>query len=246
MDVRISVLVVNLNNLEFTKNCLEDLLKQDIPFNLRLIDQNSNEPGTHDFIDEFFARHLSGEFDGIINLLEISNSGFNKPLNHIWNDFARETETEFICLLNNDVRILPNFLSSSISVLDKESIVKIVNHATNSIEYSNSSDELSYIIKNEPYRQGWDITMRKSDWVMIPEELKFFYGDDFLYSKIYLSGFKGAYVLNSPMIHYERSTTVEKSGMRDCSEDAGVFFSFNNIIPHMGFDGEYSKWKPMM
>lgn len=244
MDVRISVLVVNLNNLEFTKNCLEDLLKQDIPFNLRLIDQNSNEPGTSQFIDEFFNRHMNGEFYGKINYMEVFNTGFNKPLNHIWNDFARDASTEFICLLNNDVRISPNFLSSSILVLDTEKNVKVVNHTTNTKLYSTYSDKLSFIVKDDPYRQGWDITMRKSDWTEIPENIEFFYGDDFIYSQIYLSGFRGAYVLNSPMIHYERSTTEEKMGMRDCSKDSHVFLSLDNKILDMTFDEKYSKWKP--
>ena len=53
MVVKISILLVNLNNLEYTKECLNDLLNQDIVFNLRLIDQNSSEFGTKEFFDEF-------------------------------------------------------------------------------------------------------------------------------------------------------------------------------------------------
>ena len=115
MSAKISVLVVNLNNLLYTKQCLDDLLNQDIVFNLRLVDQNSSETGTKEFFDDFFTKHLNGEFYGKIDYLEISNTGFNKPLNPLWNDYVKESSTEFICLLNNDVRISPNFLSSSIS-----------------------------------------------------------------------------------------------------------------------------------
>jgi GT2 family glycosyltransferase len=43
ISVEISVLVVNLNNLSYTKQCIEDLLNQDVKFNLTLIDQNSTE-----------------------------------------------------------------------------------------------------------------------------------------------------------------------------------------------------------
>ena len=39
----ISVLVVNLNNLEFIKDCVSDLMLQDCNFNLTIIDQNSSE-----------------------------------------------------------------------------------------------------------------------------------------------------------------------------------------------------------
>ena len=69
MVVKISILLVNLNNLEYTKECLNDLLNQDIVFNLRLIDQNSSEFGTKDFFDEFFRRHQNGDFYGKINFL---------------------------------------------------------------------------------------------------------------------------------------------------------------------------------
>ena len=115
MDVKISVLIVNLNNLDYTKQCLDDLLNQDIVFNLRLIDQNSSEIGTIDFFNGFFTKHANGEFHGKINFLEISNTGYNKPLNHLWNEYVKESNTEFVCLLNNDVRLSPNFLSSAIS-----------------------------------------------------------------------------------------------------------------------------------
>ena len=244
METKISVLLVNLNNLSYTKQCLEDLLNQDIVFNLRLVDQNSSETGTKEFFDNFFTKHSNGEFYGKIDYLEIFNTGFNKPLNHLWNDYVKESFTEFICLLNNDVKIAPNFLSSSISVLEKEQSVGFVNHVTNNLTYSSWSDSLEYVIMETPYRQGWDPIFRKSCYNEIPEELKFFYGDDYIYSKLYSLGYKGAYVLNSPIIHFERSTTEEKGGKRDCSEDGSVFQELNLEYKNLTFNEDLSKWKP--
>ena len=244
MGTKISVLLVNLNNLSYTKQCLEDLLNQDIVFNLRLVDQNSSETGTKEFFDSFFTKHLNGDFYGKINYLEISNTGFNKPLNHLWNEYVKESSTEFICLLNNDVRIPPNFLSSSISVLEKEPSVGFVNHVTNNLTYSSWSDSLEYVIMETPYRQGWDPIFRKSCYNEIPEELKFFYGDDYIYSKLYSLGYKGAYVLNSPIIHFERSTTEEKGGRRDCSEDGNTFYLLDIEHKNLKFNEELCRWKP--
>ena len=244
MSTKISVLLVNLNNLSYTKQCLEDLLNQEIVFNLRLIDQNSSEIGTKEFFNDFFTKHLDGDFYGKINYLEISNTGFNKPLNHLWNDYVKESSTEFICLLNNDVRIPPNFLSSSISVLEKEPSVGFVNHVTNNSRYSSWSDSLEYLIMEGPYRQGWDPVFRKSCYNPIPDELKFFYGDDYIYSKLYSLGYKGAYVLNSPMIHLERSTTAEKGGSRDCSLDGGFFSSLDLDYKNLTFNEDLCRWKP--
>jgi GT2 family glycosyltransferase len=45
----ISVLVVNLNNLQFTKDCVNDLMSQDCEFNLTIVDQNSSEEGTKEY-----------------------------------------------------------------------------------------------------------------------------------------------------------------------------------------------------
>ena len=244
MGAKISVLVVNLNNLSYTKQCLGDLLNQDIVFNLRLVDQNSSELGTKEFFDDFFTKHSNGEFYGKIDYLEISNTGFNKPLNHLWNDYVKESSTEFICLLNNDVRISPNFLSSSISVLEKEPDVGFVNHVTNNSAYSSWSDSLEYVIMESPYRQGWDPIFRKSCYSPIPDELKFFYGDDYIYSKLYSLEYKGAYVLNSPMIHLERSTTTEKGGLRDCSLDGDFFLSLDLDYKNLTFNEDLCRWKP--
>jgi 23S rRNA U2552 (ribose-2'-O)-methylase RlmE/FtsJ len=244
MMPRISVLVVNLNNLEHTKNCINDLLQQDIPFNLTLINQNSSEAGTTEYFDDLFLKHSEGYFHGRIHILGVYNTGFNKPLNHIWNEFVENSETEFICFLNNDIRLSPNFLSSSINVLDTEPTVGIINHATNSKEFQTWSKNLNYVIQETPYRQGWDLIFRKDLYKKIPEELNFFYGDDYLFSKLYENGYVGAYVLNSPVIHYERSTTIEKNGMRDSSIDYEQFKNFDLKYKELHFNEKFSKWKP--
>jgi hypothetical protein len=244
MTPKITVLLVNLNNILHTKQCLDDLISQDILFNLTLVDQNSSEPGTKELFDSFFTRHINGDFNGKVNFLEIQNTGYNKPLNHIWNNFVDNTSTEFLCLLNNDVRISPNFLSSALSILEKEPTVGIVNHTTNDSKYSNWDDQLDYQIMDSPYRQGWDPIFRKSCYNQIPEELNFFYGDDYIYSKLYSSGYKGAYVLNSPIIHFERSTTEEKGGKRDCSSDGNIFHSLELEHKNLTFNEDLCKWKP--
>jgi SAM-dependent methyltransferase len=244
MASRISILIVNLNNLEYTKNCINDLLLQDTLFNLTIIDQNSSEEGTSEYFNELFSKHSEGSFYGKINILGIYNTGYNKPLNHIWNEFVENSETEFICLLNNDVRISPNFLSSSITLLDANPNLGIVNHTTNSKEYDTWSNNLNYVIQETPYRQGWDLIFRKNVFFKIPEDLTFFYGDDYLYSKLYENGYFGAYILNSPVIHYERSTTTEKNGMRDSSIDYEQFKKLNLKYKNLNFNEELSKWKP--
>ena len=235
----ISVLVVNLNNLEFTKNCVDDLRLQDCEFNLTLVDQNSNEEGTL----EYFKTLLNNDLGSIQDIEIIRNQG-NENLNKIWNSFVSSCPDDFCCLLNNDVRIAPNFLSSAIQVLEKDPSIGFVNHVTNNKNYCEWSEELDYRIIEFPYRQGWDPIFRKKHYHPIPETLSFFYGDDYIYSKLYSSGMKGAYLLNSPMIHFERSTTFEKGGQRDSSIDKIIFDNLDLPHTNLSFVEEFSKWKP--
>jgi hypothetical protein len=228
----ISILIVNLNNLQFTKDCVNDLLSQDCEFNLTIIDQNSSEEGTREY------------FSTLPENIEFIQNDYNANLNQLWNWFVLKSNTPYIYLLNNDVRIAPNFLSSAIQVLEKEPNVAIVNHVSNNKEYSEWHSELNYKIIEYPYRQGWDPIFRKECYNQIPNDLSFFYGDDYIYSKIYSSGMKGAYILNSPMIHFERSTTIEKGGQRDASPDSLYFHQLDLDYKNMSFVEELSKWKP--
>jgi hypothetical protein len=72
----ISVLVVNLNNLEFTKKCVSDLISQDCDFNLTVVDQNSSEEGTKEY------------FESLPINIEVFLNEKNSPLNHLWNWFV--------------------------------------------------------------------------------------------------------------------------------------------------------------
>lgn len=227
----ISVLVVNLNNLEHTKNCINDLTNQDTKINITLVDQNSSEAGTEEFL-------LS------LDNINIVQNKENLPLNHIWNRFVEHSQDPFVCFLNNDVRICPNFFSSSLEVFNKEPQVGFINHTTNKSEFFKWDDEVRYKIIDKVYRQGWDPIFRKECYHKIPEKLNFFFGDDYIYIKLYESGFKGAYILNSPMLHYERSTTSEKGGQRDANEDGEHFKKLFPSHPQISFCEEFSAWKP--
>jgi len=236
---QIGVLVVNLNNLDFTRDCISDLISQDVDFDLCLIDQNSSEPGTRKYLAE-----LEISSKQRIKNLEIIQNEDNQPLNHLWNDFVERYDNEFLCILNNDVRVAPNFLSSSLQVFQSEPSVGFVNHVTNNSNFTEWSHDLDYKIIDSPYRQGWDFTFRRESYFRIPDSLKFFYGDDYIYSKLYSSGMKGAYILNSPMIHYERSTTIEKGGQRDASPDGESFYKLDLEYKGLSFVEDLSKWKP--
>jgi hypothetical protein len=51
--------------------------------------------------------------------------------------------------------------------------------------------------------QGWDFSIRRDVFTLIPEQLKTYCGDDFLFHNLYEKGFDLAYITSSPMVHFE-------------------------------------------
>lgn len=70
------------------------------------------------------------------------------------------------------------------------------------------------------YVQGFDFTMRKEVYTEIPEDLKFFGGDDWLFTKMYEKGYHTACAVSSPVIHYNASSRKYYKGSRQEEDHA--------------------------
>lgn len=230
MEIR--VLVVNLNNKEYTFNCINNLLSQTYKnFKITVVDQNSSEIGTKEMYEKI-----------IDDRVEIVYNQENKPLNHVWNWFYKTYNDEILCFLNNDVIITDNFISDTVELFIKESKVGIVVHSTNHDNYTEKKPILEYtIVEPNLYRQGWDFSIRRNIFQLIPEELKTYCGDDFLFYKLYEQKYDLAYVTSSPMIHFEGQSKqfMKTSGIEDiyCYQSLG--------FPHnLNINENFSKIKP--
>jgi GT2 family glycosyltransferase len=73
----VSILIINLNNLEYTKSVIEDLEKQDSGYSLTIVDQNSSEPGTIEYLSKLPAH------------IEVFRNLTNIPISRVWNWFAK-------------------------------------------------------------------------------------------------------------------------------------------------------------
>lgn len=186
------ILIVNYNCLDHTKNLYLDLMSQnDTNFDVHIIDQGSTEPGTHEFLD------------GVPNT---TINTHNRPLNHVWNDFVEASNKDFICLLNNDIRIPKNFITDLITIFEN-ALIGMVMHPTNHPNYDKALPQTSYdVLSNTVFRQGWDMCLRKSGWTKIPEILEFYCGDDFIFQTYYNRGYRSAMATSSPIIHYLSQT----------------------------------------
>lgn len=186
----LGMVVINHNQPKLTDDLLEDLKLQDSSFSLTVIDNGSDTP--------------------YLNATERNPK--NEDLNRIWNAFHTINGSKYQCFLNNDVRITKNFVSDTIKILDKEPSVGAVIHITNNSEFLKAT-ELNYTVLEKPTYQGWDFTIRTELFKPIPDELRLFGGDDWLFAWIIKQGFKVALVYSSPIIHYANSTTKTVKGV---------------------------------
>lgn len=185
------VLIVTRNNLAYLKDCIRDLLKQSTACDITVVDNASSEQGLKTFLKE----------TGV----DVVFNDRNVPLNHIWNDFAKNTLNPYLCFLNNDVRIPSNFIQDSEELLAKEKMVGITCHASNNPRFQRTSS-LNYQLLSGNVRQGWDFTIRRELFAQIPRSLKWFFGDDYVWKKTYDAGYKSAVILSSPIIHFQGMT----------------------------------------
>jgi cellulose synthase/poly-beta-1,6-N-acetylglucosamine synthase-like glycosyltransferase len=202
------ILILNLNNLKFIKDCYFDLLEQDNKqFKLTIIDQASTEEGTIEFLE-----HINNPN------VEVIFNQYNKPVNEMWNWFANTSKADLICFLNNDVRLTKNFVSDTIELFEKEPKVGIAAHATNNPSFKKPLSKLLYqVVEPYKYMQGWDFTLRRKLFLDIPSEIKIYCGDDFIYHSMYIRGYDMAYIISSPIIHYEGQSKkyMRTSGLED-------------------------------
>lgn len=199
LKAKLDILVINCHQLDYTKQTVQDLLRQSDNYRLVLVDQESHDQETQEYMDS-----LCKHYDWITC---IKNKN-NVPINYIWNWFVQKMDGPYCCILNNDVRVPSNFVRDIITTFESDSTISLVVHPTNHPDYNIANlEQTKYEIVNDHFMQGWDFSVRKSSYPIIPKQLKFFGGDGWIFEKIYQDSTKNiAYALSSPIIHYERRT----------------------------------------
>lgn len=234
---KLSILIVNKNCLNYTKNCIADLLNQNCrDFEIYLYDNNSEEIGTRAYIYT-----LQGPL-----FKEVRINDRNVPLSHLWNEIAQKTQTPYFCFLNNDVRLPRNFVKDTIDIFEKESKVGCVVHATNHPSYQVATKNLNYKIIKEKFRQGWDFSFRRDAYTEIPAQLEFFCGDDFLYENLFNKRWDAAFALSSPIIHYQgRTKSVKRNSGKDIREYLKLGYP-HNLKPNTNYSQIYPTFKELI
>jgi hypothetical protein len=243
---KLAICIVNYNCLTDTKELVSDLTRQDhTDFNIYFYDQNSKEGGTKEFLDTL----------ELYNNCTVIRNDHNRPLNHIWNDFAQSTKNDFdyIAFLNNDIRIPYNYLSDSVAILDKDKRVGIAVHATNNRRYSTATAPTRHLLEAGLVKQGWEFMMRREHWKNIPPQLKFYCGDDFIFGEIHKNNLKVGVITSSPVIHKlsktrknmppEEAAKIKQQAKDDIAmyKQLGFKHVWNNIPKQSRLEPEFKK-----
>lgn len=115
----VSIIILNLNGKEFTKNCLEAIKKNTSykNYNVIIVDNNSND-GSREMIKSNFKW---------VDLLENnSNRGFSGGNNDGINYAIKRYNPDYVYLLNNDTLVEKNWLSEAVKTIQKNSATGIV------------------------------------------------------------------------------------------------------------------------
>lgn len=230
--MKLGILIVNRNNLGYTLDLLDSLSNQTyLDFEVTIVDNGSTESLTQE--------KLNAVQYPFIKNIEYTNS--NTPLNHLWNSFYLKNDYELYSFLNNDLILSTNYFLDTVNLFNLEPTVGCVAHSTNHLNYQEEKPTLEYVKFSNNYRQGWDFTMRASAYSIIPSQLHFFCGDDFIFEKLYQKNMEFAIITSSPIIHYQGMTPrIPGISNKDISEYKKLGF------PHPRLDVcfDYSNHKP--
>lgn len=191
--MKAQICIVNFNCGNHTAELMEDLMTQTYQnLSIKLYDQDSKD---EDSIKLYNSLSNS-------NMVEVIYNKRNKPLNHVWNDFASSIENpnDIMLFLNNDIRISKYHVEHTVSLFERYGSSMIV-HATNNARYQNSMERLSFVEETKEVKQGWEFSILKKDWTKIPESLMFYCGDDFVFHNMFVKGHKVKTITSSPVIH---------------------------------------------
>ncbi|MFH1546959.1 MAG: glycosyltransferase [bacterium] len=228
MDIQ----VVNINRLSFTKNVVNDLSRQTGLYKLRLVDQGSTEEGTREYLSSL----------GTEKHIEVIMNTRNVDVYRLWNSFYEQTTGEFLCFLNNDIRLPSNFVKDTMDIFRLEPTVGCVIHSTNHSDYQKVTP-LNYVILSNSFGQGWDCTFRRSSYTLVPNELKLFYGDDFVFINLYRDGWKVAIALSSPIIHFT-STSCKNSIDNENDLNRGIKWMRDHGYGRLRHRCDYTRGRP--
>lgn len=154
--------------------------------------------------------------------VEIKASEGNMYVNPAWNYVAEVADTEYVALLNDDIKIPQNFCSQILALIDDNTGIvgispKNVTNArneNNEITKEPKAEDLilsnNIQLKTTPYKTedfGVFMLFNKKNYVKIPPEFEVYYGDDWIFNKAKEAGKNNKILIGQNIWHYGSMTS---------------------------------------
>lgn len=141
--MKLSIITLTYNNLEYTKKFIESLYKYTKDFELIIVDNGSTD-GTVEYLQKL---------PDIKAIFNNQNLGFSKG-NNQGIDIA---EGEFIGFLNNDILLYPNWFEECEKIFKKENAAFVSpRHVNPHYHNVNKNNYLKYFAKNFHYNKDYE------------------------------------------------------------------------------------------
>jgi len=123
----VDIIIPVWNQLEFTRECIESILRNTFyPFTLIIVDNGS------DLETQEYLKALKQNKDlKLILIRNEKNSGFIKATNQ----GIKESRAPYTCLLNNDTQVASGWLGEMVKVAQSKEDIGIVNPNSNTLGY---------------------------------------------------------------------------------------------------------------
>lgn len=223
--------IISLNQLEYTKRCVESILRNTVyPHSILIVD-NGSDSQTIDVL-KCFKEHHSAEV-----IFNKENLGWVKAVNQI----MFHSDFPYVCIMNNDTLAYPGWLEEMINIAERDKRIGLVNPLWQLPKRFRGTvdDYFDKIVRNQ---EGEFI---ETDWVRgfcflvkravidkiggLDEMFSPAYYDDWDYSvRAIKAGFRCVIAKGSFVYHYKNITysdTLGKSGLNELiQEKAAVFY----------------------
>lgn len=234
----ISIIVPVFNQSLYTFNCLNSLKSiQSIEYEVIVVDDASTDD----------TQKVLGDISGIKIITNEDNAGFIRSCNR----GAAEAQGEFICFLNNDTKVFPNWLESLLELINNDLTVGAVGSkliypdgrlqeaggiiwkdasGCNFGRLGDPSDPEYNYVREVDYCSGASLLVRRDLFKSIggfsEEFLPAYYEDTDLCFAIRSLGYKVMYQPRSQVIHFEgiSSGTDIKSGVKKYQQTNAIKF----------------------
>jgi GT2 family glycosyltransferase len=204
----IAICFVVHNQLWYTQRLVESIARNSYPYSLGFfVLDNGSSDGSWEWLNGM----------KVTPRVLIRNEG-NESLSKCWNRVLQaglDHGADLLCLANNDIIVGPGWLDAIVKEEKKgDKAYWLPNGSLDGNHLDQQARDRVKTGKTYPGRAGWCMFFRKEtvqEFLPIPEELRLWYGDDFIHWKLKQAGYSMLVVDDCCCYHYG-SKTVQTIG----------------------------------